>query len=146
MKRVFSGEAGSQSFKKTYKSKLSAAKSEPLLYTSPGVPTITRAAATIDGVELKWKMTPKKSAPYGCYYYIQRSMQESSGYETIASIRQDNDGTLYLFDSEGGLLSDTAFIDTTAEDGQTYYYKVSAFYNYKWYTKPANSAPVKVTT
>ena len=134
------GKSGS----KTYMSKLSTAKFSNVLFGTPNVPTITRAAATIDGVELKWKMTPKKSAPYGCYYYIQRSMQESSGYETIASIRQDNDGTLYLFDSEGGLLSDTAFIDTTAEDGQTYYYRIRAAYEFKWNTKNANGNPVAV--
>ena len=134
------GKSGS----KTYKSKLSAPKCNNLLFGTPNVPTITRAASTIDGVELKWKKTPKKSAPYGCYYYVERSTQKSGGYKGVASIRQDNDGTLYLFDSEGELSSSKAFIDKTAEEGQTYYYRIRAAYELKWNDKKVYGNPVAV--
>ena len=136
------GKSGS----KTYKSKLSAAKSEPMLYGAPNAPTITSANATSVGVELKWKRPSKKTAPYGCYFYVQRSTKKNSGYEDIASIRQDNDRTLYLFDGVGELSSNSAYVDTTARPGKTYYYRVRAGFELKWTPKDAYSysAPVQV--
>ena len=130
-----------KSGKKTYKSKLSAAKSEPLLYAPPKVPTIKRATAVYNGVKLKWKMT---SSPFGCSYYVYRSAKESGGYAKIAEIRQDYDGTLYA--DSGEIMDNSAFVDTSAQDGQTFYYKMSASYALKWNQKVASSEPVKVTT
>ena len=131
-----------KSGKKAYKSKLSAAKPEPqLLYAAPDVPTITSASATDGGVKLKWKMT---SCQFGCYYTVYRSEKESSGYAVVGQIRQDNDGTLYAYDG-GEISDDFAFVDTTAEAGNTYYYKMSSSYELKWNQKVATSASVKVT-
>ena len=131
-----------KSGKKTYESKLSAAKSEPLLYAAPKVPTITSAAATGDGVKLKWKKTP---SPFGCYYTVHRSEKEDGGYTAVGHVRQDYDGSLEAFDG-GEISSGSAFLDTTAEAGKTYYYKMSASYELKWNQKVASGAPVKVTT
>lgn len=130
-----------KSGKKTYKSKLSAAKSEPLLYAPPKVPTIKSATAVYNGVKLKWNKT---SSPFGCSYYVFRSTKEVGGYAKIAEVRQDYDGTLY---ADGGeILDNSAFVDTSALDGQTYYYKMGASYSLKWNQKVASSTPVRVTT
>ena len=131
-----------KSGKKTYLSKLSAAKSEPLLYGPPNAPTITKATSEDIGVVLEWKKT---SSPFGCDYTVYRSEKESSGYEVVGRVREDFDGTLYAYDG-GEISSESAFADTTAEAGKTYYYKMSASYELKWNQKVATGAPVKVTT
>ena len=131
-----------KSGKKTYLSKLSAAKSEPLLYAPPKAPTITKTTSEDAGVVLEWKKT---SSPFGCDYTVYRSEKESGGYEVVGRVREDYDGTLYAYDG-GEISSESAFMDTTAEAGKTYYYKMSASYELKWNQKVATGAPVKVTT
>ena len=130
-----------KSGKIAYKSKLSAAKSEPLLYGPPKAPTIKKATATINGVMLKWTKT---SSPFGCDYIVYRSENQSGGYGIVGRVRQDNDGTLYAYDG-GEISSGSSFVDTTAQAGRTYYYKMSASYELKWNQKVATSASVKVT-
>ncbi len=91
--------------------------------TTPGTPTIT-AYQFGPGLTVSWSASSKINSndPNIAGYEVYRSTSQTSGFSNISG---DSFSTGSF--NSGVLVTGTAYNDTTASDGVTYYYKAAAF-------------------